>query len=172
MYHKMTSFGLLLGVFLCARVIAQDKNAATQPPPPKPMIAYKLDFSLNELEDGKKVNTRHYSMNLMGQRKELKIGTRVPIQSEGKIEYLDIGTYITAHLERPEPPVVLDVDAEISSLPTPSEAATNTAAPLIRWARIGATTVVIPDKPTVIGTVDDPGSRRQFQLEVIATKLQ
>jgi hypothetical protein len=30
----------------------------------KPVEAYRLDFSINELEDGKKINTRQYSMNL------------------------------------------------------------------------------------------------------------
>jgi hypothetical protein len=47
----------------------------------KTVHAYRLDFSLNELEAEKKVNTRHYSLNLdvPGERQEVKIGTRVPV---------------------------------------------------------------------------------------------
>ncbi len=43
-----------------------------------PAHAYRIDFSVNELEDGKKINSRHYSMDLTsGERNQLKIGTRV-----------------------------------------------------------------------------------------------
>ena len=31
--------------------------------PDRPLHAYRLDFSVNEMEDGKKINTRQYSMN-------------------------------------------------------------------------------------------------------------
>src|SRR5262250_189532 len=48
----------------------------------KPIRPYRLDFWLNELEDGKKINTRHYSLNLTaGSADELKIGTRVPMST-------------------------------------------------------------------------------------------
>src|SRR5215472_11678403 len=56
--------------------------------------AYRLDFSLNELENGKKVNARQYSMNLnTGDDNQIKIGTRVPFeQAKGEMQYLDVGT--------------------------------------------------------------------------------
>jgi hypothetical protein len=44
--------------------------------------------------------------------------------------------------------------------------------PLLRQLRINASTVAMPGKPTVIGVVDDPNSKRQFQLEVTVTKLR
>src|ERR1700678_2557190 len=75
----------------------------------KPVHAYRLDFSLNELEGEKKINTRHYSMNLNvpGDRQDIKIGTRVPVASASfpasapsgsvvstEFQYLDVGTHI------------------------------------------------------------------------------
>jgi len=45
--------------------------------------AYRLDFAINESQDGKKINTRQYSMDLNsaeGGASELKIGTRVPVE--------------------------------------------------------------------------------------------
>ena len=49
----------------------------------KPLNAYRLDFSVNEIEDGKKINTRQYSMNLNADdANEIKIGTRVPVESK------------------------------------------------------------------------------------------
>src|SRR5215469_4437015 len=46
----------------------------------KPIQPYRLEFSLNELDGGKKINSRHYSMDLTaGSANEIKIGTRVPV---------------------------------------------------------------------------------------------
>jgi len=87
---------------------AQEKEDKTEKVS-KPPVAYHLDFSLNELEDGKKINTRQYSMNALavqsgprlpiGYEKDLKIGTRVPVEmDQGKMEYLEIGTSIRCQL--------------------------------------------------------------------------
>jgi hypothetical protein len=183
MYTKKMIFALVLGIFLfVARPFsaAQDANAepktTSRQSTPGPLVGYRLDFSINELEDGKKINTRRYSMNLIdgvGGGQSLKIGTRVPVQSEqGKFEYLDTGTSITAHLIFFEKPLGLDVNAEISSFPASNEGRASGTPPLIRQLRIEGSTVVILDKPMIIGSVDDPDSKRSFQLEVIVTKLQ
>ena len=184
MHMKNVMSAVVLGIFLCGArpfTAAQDASAEPKPTAPKPaapslVVGYRLDFSINELEDGKKLNTRHYSMHLTdgeGGSQSLKIGTRVPVQGEqGKFDYLDIGTSINARLLKWETPLVLDVSAEISSFPTSSEGTASGTPPLIRQMRIGASTAIILDKPMIIGTVDDPDSKRQFQLEVTVTKLQ
>jgi hypothetical protein len=184
MYTKQMMFAIVLGIFLLVTrpfTTAQDANAkpkaeASMPNAPRPIVAYRLDFSINELEDGKKINMRRYSMNLtdrVGPERSLKIGTRVPVQSEqGKFEYIDIGTNINARLTTWETPTGLDVNAEISSFPASNEGRTSGTPPLIRQLRIEGSTVVILDKPMIIGSVDDPDSKRSFQLEVIVTKLQ
>jgi hypothetical protein len=184
MYTRKMVFALALGLFFFAArpfTTAQDANtepkpASANPDPQMPLGAYRLTFSINELEDGKKINTRRYSMNLAdavvgGQ--SLKIGTRVPVQSEqGKFQYLDIGTNINARLINWAKPLGLSVNAEISSFPASNEGTASGPPPLIRQLRIEGSTVIIPDKPMIIGSVDDPDSKRQFQLEVIVTKLQ
>jgi hypothetical protein len=181
MHTKKMVSAVVLAIFLCGArpfMAAQDANSTSKPAAQKPAVAYRLDFSINELENGKKLNSRHYSMNLTGGgNQDLKIGTRIPVQSEqGKFQYLDIGTYITARLVTWETPIVMDVNAEISSFAASNEGTASgpppLTPPLIRQMRIGASTVVIPDKPMIIGSVDDPDSKRQFQLEVVATKLQ
>jgi hypothetical protein len=184
MYTRKMVLALVLGLFFfVARpfTIAQDANAEPKPAslnpgPQKPLGAYRLAFSINELEDGKKINTRRYSMNLTdggGGGRNLKIGTRVPVQAEqGKFEYLDIGTNINAQIRNWETPLGLYVNAEISSFPASNEGRASGIPPLIRQLRIEGTTVIVPDKPMIIGSVDDPDSKREFQLEVLVTKLQ
>src|SRR5215831_123701 len=50
---------------------------------PTTIEPYRLDFSFNELENGKKTNVRHYSIILTaGSSNEIKIGSRVPVSGE------------------------------------------------------------------------------------------
>lgn len=174
---------LTSGTALCR---AQD-DAAKPSKAAKPPEAFHLDFSLNELEDGKKINTRQYSMNVLavpsgprlpiGYEKDLKIGTRVPVETEqGKTEYLDIGTSIRCQVFVDEAGLTaLDARAEMSSLVPKSDKEQYIPAsrnPMLRQLRIESSGIVTLGKPTSLGTVDDPDSKRQFQLEVTVTKLK
>ena len=152
---------------------AQDATGPTAAPRALPAVsAYHLDFAVDELQNGKKINTRKYSMNLTeeGKSRELKIGTRVPIESDGKVNYLDVGTTIAAQMVSWQTPLSLDVVVDISSFATPDEA-TRGPHPLLRHIQISARTPVIFGKAMVVGSVDDSNSDRQFQLEVTVTKL-
>jgi hypothetical protein len=193
MHSRAALFAVLMGTVLCLVPLtrAQDESASPkEQPTPKQdtngaaktsasqrqAAAYHLDFSLNELEDGKKLNTRRYAMNLTdadsdgGQ--DLKIGTRVPVQSEnGNFEYLDIGTTIRARFIHWTTPVIVNVNADISNFASPDDA-TRTGHPLLRQMRIGASTALVLNKPMIIGSVDEPDSKREYQLELTVTKLQ
>ena len=146
-----------------ARVNAEDK----------PVHAYRLDFSVNELEDGKKINTRQYSLNLNADdANEIKIGTRVPVESgHEQWQYMDVGTSIWCRIgERPDG-IPMSVRADISNFGIP-EQGTHESRPVVRQFKINASTLALPGKAMVIGSVDDPNSKRQFQLEVTVTKLK
>lgn len=163
---------------------AQDeskKEAAAQTAKDQPVQAYRLDFAFNELADGKIVNTRHYSMNLTGvESNEIKIGTRVPVVSgtgskpvETQYQYVDVGTNIWAQLRDRGDEWVLVVRSEVSNLDTtsnPEHVGVN--APVIRQIKISGSTLLVVGKPILIGSMDDPNSKRQFQLEVTITKLR
>ena len=43
---------------------------------------------------------------------------------------------------------------------------------MLRQFSINASTLALVGKPTVMGSVDDPNSKRQFQLEITVTKLR
>jgi hypothetical protein len=165
------SLGVLLSLSSTA-VRAQESNKAESQDSAKTPQPYRLDFSVNELEDGKKINSRQYSMNLnANDANELKIGSRVPIEpTQGQFQYMDIGTNIWCRIgERPEG-IPLSVRVEISNFATPEGG--GSSRPIIRQFRINASTLAQPGKPIVVGSVDDPASKRQFQLEVTVTKLR
>jgi 3D (Asp-Asp-Asp) domain-containing protein len=140
----------------------------------KPVTAYRLDFTVTELEDGKKINTRQYSMNLnTDDANAIKIGTRVPVEAkQGEFQYIDVGTDIWSRLKERDNGLLLEVRCEISNFAIPDQANRTNSMPLIRQLKINASTVVLPGKPIIVGSVDDPNSKRQFQLEVATTKLR
>lgn len=144
----------------------------------KALTAFRLDFSLIESEDGKKLNTRHYSMNLVPgytPSNEIKVGTRVPIEGkQGDMQYIDVGTNIWSRLTDRGDALQLEVRAELSNFADPeqeSRTAMPLRMPLLRQLRINASTVALAGKPTILGVVDDPNSNHQFQLVVTVTKL-
>lgn len=168
--------------------LAQDNGSAKTTEPRKPVPAYHLEFALNEIEDGKKINTRQYAMDLVALRQEdrgdirqlsdfkaIKIGTRLPVEIEsGKAEYIDVGTSIRSRILEDETGLSLEARAEVSSLvPRPDTDIYHSGTrPIIRQLSIDAVTAITPGKLTSLGTVDDPDSKRQFQLEVTVTKIR
>jgi hypothetical protein len=164
---------------------AQEGSKENNPAPAKaaPVQPYRLDFSFNEMLDGKVVNTRHYSLNLTsGNSDELKIGTRVPVAvstTPGKtgdpvssFQYMDIGTNIWAQLREHGDESVLVVRAEVSNLDLDAGGSAGLSAPVVRQIKISGDTLLVVGKPILIGSADDSSSKRQFQLEVTVTRLR
>ena len=184
----MLKKALVTAVLITALVVAagirqasaQESGAAKAAPgATEPGHAYRLDFSVNESEDGKRINSRQYSMNLSaGDNRDIKIGTRVPFeQKQGEFTYLDVGTSVWCRLrDRSDVAglgndILLDVRAEVSNFAVPEQQGQNVR-PLLRQLKIEASTLALVGKPMVVGSVDDPNSKRQFQLEVTVTMLR
>ena len=86
---------------------------------------------------------------------------------------MDVGTQIWAQLRDQGDDLVLAVRAEVSNLDMEfGERAGTAQAPVVRQIKISGDTLVVTGKAIVIGSVDDPNSKRQFQLEVTMTKLR
>jgi len=162
---------LLMGDRLC-KASAQDSNSTKATSEATTVNAYRLDFSVNEIDDGKKINTRQYSMNVNADdANEVKIGTKVPVDTkQGEFQYIDVGTNIWCRIGERANGIPLSVRAEISNFATPYDG--QQARPVLRQLSIKASTVAQLGKPMVVGSVDDPNSKRTFQLEVTVTKLK
>ncbi len=153
-------------------VPSAEEHPAVQNDKP-PLQAYHLDFSLNELEDGKKINSRQYSTDLAtSDGNDIKIGTRVPVQTkDGEFQYIDLGTNIFSQVRESRGQAQLVVRAEISNFAM-SEHDPHDLHPIIRQIKMGGSTLLPLSEPIVIASADDPNSKRQFQLEVTATRLK
>ena len=169
---------------LCSARAQDDskKEAPAQTAKTQPVQAYRLDFAFNEVADAKVVNTRHYSMDLTtNDGNEIKIGTRVPIATAAsptastgvQYQYLDVGTNISAQLREHGDELVLVVRSDVSNLDSSSDSQyTDKALPIVRQIKISGSTLLVVGKPILIGSMDDPNSKRNFQLEVNVTKLR
>jgi hypothetical protein len=169
----------------CAQEESKESGASKTAKVEETVDAYRLDVSFNELEDGKKLNTRHYSIDLTGGRpNDIKIGTRVPVVSatcnspsasapsggaSEQYQYLDVGTHLSAQLISHGNE--LHISGDISSLDMSAGTETRLG-PVVRQIKIEGSTALVLGKPILIGSADDPNSKRQFQLEVTVTKLR
>src|SRR5580704_10391051 len=151
-----------------AQEASKESNSA--PAKVKPIEPYRLDFSFNEILDGKIVNTRRYSMSLTASNSdEIKIGTRVPVAvsvtpaSHGDpvpaFQYLDVGTNIWAQLREHGDDLMLVVKGDVSNLDVDAGEHAGISAPVVRQIKLSGDTLLVVGKPIVIGSADDPSSK-------------
>jgi hypothetical protein len=181
MNRKATIFALVVLLF-CWGATAGSAQEKTEGPTKVEdrQGAYRLDFSVNEILDGKKINSRQYSIDLKagGEAHYLKIGTRVPVQTgesatgNTQFQYLDVGTSVEARVREREGEITVEATVEISDFALPEQQQTQSKDPIIRQMKVKGSTIATLGKPIVIGTADDPNSKRQFQVELTATKLK
>lgn len=131
---------------------------------------------ISELEDGRKVNSRSYS--LLGQERalnKLRVGAQVPVRESSGNSYqkFDIGTNIDCRFEERGGLLLLNTTLDLSELALADGVKdANFLPPVNRQLRAEVATVIVPGKPTVISTMDDPDSKREFQVEITATKVK
>ncbi|HYM78377.1 MAG TPA: hypothetical protein VE377_20555 [Candidatus Dormibacteraeota bacterium] len=184
MFKKILIAGAVIATLVLGgpvqQATSQDSAPAKHPSEAaEPGHSYRLDFTVHEIEDGKKINSRQYSMNLnAGDQSEIKIGTRVPVEvKQSEIQYLDVGMNIWCRLRDRNDvnwlanDVMLNVRSDLSNFAIPDQQG-QSMRPAIRQMKIDSSAIVTVGKSLVIGVVDDPNSKRQFQLEVVATKLR
>jgi hypothetical protein len=193
----MKSFAtILLLVTLAAQVFGQAPGKSTGEQPAKndsavkkeapekdvaPEAFYKLAFNISEIEDGKRVNQREYSMvsrNNDGRPVSIKSTTRVPINApEKQLQYLDAGLDIRCFAPREVAgvagKVAANCDVVISNFVVPDQSteARNGVGPVLRTTNTSAWAVVTLGKPTVMSIIDDVNSKKRIQIEVTATKI-
>jgi hypothetical protein len=143
--------------------------------------SYRLNFVIKEFDDGKLANTRAYSMMLESSAQgapqnysgEIKAGSKVPLNGEKGITYMDVGLNLWARLTvKQSGTLILAYNSEISSLAAPEMARSDGPGPLVRSMRSSTTCEVPLGSPVVLNEFDDPISKHQFRLEVTVNKAK
>jgi hypothetical protein len=149
-----------------------------------PISVYRLDYVIHELDNGKQINQRKYSLSAEathGPGKDwarVRVGRRVPVPVAAKpggeplnFQYMDVGMSLDCALREDDGGLVLETSVEMSSVVTGGELAAQ-GAPVTRQARANMVSLLTPGKPTIIGTLDDVDSTRSYQIEVTATRMK
>ncbi len=146
----------------------------------RPVTVYRLDFVVRELEDGKRLNSRNFSLSARSDEwANLRLGSEVPVASGVQFQYQHVGINIDSRPEERDDGdgVLLGIRFESSSLVAPEKAkeqqgVSGPVPPVIRQVRFSGASLVTPGKPTVISTLDDVASNRRYEIAVTVTKLK
>jgi len=160
---------LLLAFTLAATCLAQN----TEP------TFFKLDFVVKEVDAGKVLNSRSYSLIASTDRQfapSIRTGSKIPSVAgpNGQYTYLEVGVNIDCrYLKQMEQSLALQVTADVSSLTqeVPSPSQTNDH-PIIRQNKWSSEVVVPLRKPFLIFSSDDNTTKHQMQLQITATPMK
>jgi hypothetical protein len=154
------------------------QEAFPKMPPGAP--TYKVAMSIYELQDGKRINQRDYSLLVVADDRsgnKLKIGTKTPLSVDSdKITYADVGFEMECSLlEASNNKVVLRLDLNISSFAIPEQNTDPRTAglrPVLRGVTQRFRAALTPGKPQVVTSVDDVNSNKRMQVEITATRVE
>ena len=144
--------------------------ALPQTPAAEPIGYYRIDFVIKEVEGGKVLNSRAYSMttSTSPRNSSIRTGSKVPYQTgSGQYNYAEVGINIDCkNMKEENNRLILDVLAEVSSTAQGTE---GSSTPIIRQNRWISTVTVPLNKPTTVFSSDDVTAKRQMQVEITAT---
>ncbi len=170
--HLSIRWAIALVAF-CLALIPSSATAQQETKVPKPVTAYRFEFNVRELENGKRLNSRSYMMMAEeGSYARIRVGNRVPFQtSKDQYQYNHVGMNIDCRPHEQREGVALDITVDFSSVAPPSETAPSYN-PVFRSNRSEVQTVVAFGKPTLVTSLDDVESNRRYEIEVTATKVK
>lgn len=137
---------------------------------------YRLDFVVKEVDEGKIINSRSYSMmiaaGLQPGFNSIRTGNKVPFSHGNSPDYIDVGVNIDCRGARElQDQLSLTVSAEVSNL-APGQTPGSGPLPLLRQNKWNSEVIVALRKPTTIFSSDDPSSKHKMQLELTATPIR
>jgi type II secretory pathway component GspD/PulD (secretin) len=139
---------------------------------------YRITYAIAETDAGKPAGTQHVELVIpVGSRTVVKQGNRVPIATgtAGKdnatastqLQYVDVGLNIDASLEGTGDAVRLRTKVEQSSVGDEKSFA-GAQDPVIQQTQMEGWSMLVQGKPTVVGSLDIPGTTRHEEISVVS----
>jgi len=182
---KRTNLLIASSLFVCllpAALYGQQPSAPTQP---KPLAhTYRLTYTLTVSDGGKRVGVQHFAMTVSAptNRGTVKMGEKIPVVTgtygpnsqagaQTQFTYLDVGINIDATITEDANGIELTSKVEQSSVaPAPSKL-DGVEEPVIRQMVLSNTSLLVPGKSVILGSMDLPDSTRHVEIEVTAEQL-
>lgn len=170
---------LVLAAVVNAPLTAQTTSSESSPEKTtektaKRVSLYRLNFVFREVEDGKRINERNYSLLLEGDTfmSSLRIGDRVPIRTDDKnLQYADVGFNLDCRLAEKGSLLEIDTVIEFSNVASPGALSNVPSTPTLRQMKYHVYTLLVAGKPTLILSADQVDSKHRLEIEVVASKI-
>jgi type II secretory pathway component GspD/PulD (secretin) len=143
----------------------------------RPKKAYRLTYTITEIDGGKRVGVQHFSMVLTeGQRTVMKQGSKVPVVTgsynsgsagaESQVTFIDVGMNFDATLDPYGNGARLKSKVEQLGI-AEEKSGVGPQDPIVRQTAVEGTVFLTAGKPVVIGSLDVPGSTRHLDVDVM-----
>jgi hypothetical protein len=138
---------------------------------------YRLTYTITELDGEKRIGTQHFSMTVDPNTgdSQFKLGSRFPVMTgssnpesstQTQVQYVDVGLNVTARMK--EYPTGVEIHSKVEQSGVSEEQSTvGRNDPVIRQAVLQNTALLTLGKPTLLGSLDVPGSTRHLDIEVV-----
>ena len=124
---------------------------------------YRLDFVINESDEGKTPTATTCTLNLEEKRGgEIKLGNNISLPGKGNLR-ADVGLMLHASVTSAGDDLLVDDDVEITAAKD---------AQSFRKMSAKGNALVTPGKPALVASVEDPISHKRYQVMLTASKLR
>lgn len=169
--------------FICTRANAAAQKAkqaqsehATKQVTAADFNNYRVSYKVNELENGKTVNSRSYTMVVKaGSSATVRIGSRVPypVNTSGQFQFQDVGMNIYCQLSQQDGRIIVYTRIDMSSVEgRASRLLSESGPPAFGNFQMENKTVVTLGKQEFVGSADEVASNHRYVIEVTVTRAR
>jgi len=172
---KCLMWAAVLIFLVSLSAVGQEKAVESAP---KPLLAtYRMQYTVSEIADGKRVNSRSYETLVEeptgnnANWSQIRMGNRVPLASEKGPSYFDIGLSIDAGIRKQGEQIHANTRFDLSSI-APEQQGAQGGAPVVRSIRFTADNNLALGQKVLLSAGDDVNSNHRFEVELVVTKMK
>ncbi len=161
-------------IYLAAVAAAQQEKPAEQPAPTN---TYRVQYTVSEVADGKRINSRNYETLIQEpaggavQWTQIRMGNKVPIPGDTETHYMDVGIGIDTGLQREGGQMVMKTRFELTSV-APEQGSSPGAAPVLRSIKFNSDHLVSPGQKVLVSSGEDVNTNHRFEVEATVTRVK
>jgi hypothetical protein len=175
--HTTKMFILAAVVIYLAAVAAAQQGKPAEQPAVNPTNTYRVQYTVSEVADGKRINSRNYETLAQepagGQVSwtQIRMGNRVPIPGEKEPHYLDVGISIDTGLQREGGQMVMKTRFELTSV-APEQGSSGSAVPVLRSIKFNSDHLVSTGQKVLVSSGEDVNTNHRFEVEAMLTRVK
>jgi hypothetical protein len=165
---------IFAGLLLAAPpVSAQEKKESGTPG------VYRVEFNIRDGSEAAARAGRRFDMLIeSGGKGTLRVGNRVPVvtgtagSGPTSYQFFEVSVNIDCRLREVSGMAEINADLDISNILEPEKTGAGAPPnPTVANLRLSVNTLLALGKPALVASIDDPVTRRRFELETTVTKV-